>query len=879
MRNFVLVCMTAALLFWCAACSSTKSDISRSTVKEALTPDLITTEKENFVKGDERLVVVVGENHARVKTQIQLANLVTRLLDQNLVQAILVEGSSGPFEISPFLRDMEKLPMSGTELAAFWRQQLEAGRVAGYEYVALTRPGLEIVGVEDMGAKARYEVGLQTRAYREIAASYDRAAVALEQEFDSLRQRAKANGAQRVRSSLDEFKAVRSRFARVPDEIAQKLEPLGAQQAERMELRTLVLSLYQRLNSSTPSYDEYEEWIGEGKALYRRVKPILDKMGSSSTFAESDLSSSQKRDLRDLEQLVEKISAFKRAHQADLDQLEKLISRFSELSNQMDEAWKNLEPFFEQVKTAATELEDGFFVAANALQSLATAVGAPRPKSMAFFREESERQRKENTSREKPFLAERDRAMVARTVEFLQRAGKQRVLLIVGYAHLPVIIENLAANDVSFISGKLVASEEDIESWEGEAWEFRKRANIPIFSDVKRQIKELSPLLSDIWKKEQLARLEYFRRVYESSSTLKPTISGLAGNSRIFEKVGNADRALIVGRFPFDRNADFGAHVLDHGPVPGRPGEFYRVFDRTEANDLIKELSDDIADFVYHFRTATLPGSTAAYRLKTSAGEKSLRDFMAAPPSNAKYEVLFGEPDEIEESGLLLSPLQRELRGGGTPPPSGRPSWTSAFADPDDPRSPVLLRTINPRRAHQNLVAIEKQQPPHIGDVAFFEEADLPVLSEKLLFTPSRGDHAHMVVLIAKNTEEFRASIRKASKGKLLKGKQVALITCGDAFEDTAAIREDLLRAGVLMVWVNDRQITPEAARRLHDEVKKTVEGLPAEQRKTIEQLMNHSLRNWREAEPRDPNHRTFLRAESFVDARPCEVRLKSCTT
>jgi hypothetical protein len=243
---------------------------------------------------------------------------------------------------------------------------------------------------------------------------------------------------------------------------------------------------------------------------------------------------------------------------------------------------------------------------------------------------------------------------------------------------------------------------------------------------------------------------------------------------------------------------------------------------------------------------------------------------MQSPPSKAKYEVLFGEPDEVEEAGLLVSPLQRELRGGGTPPPGGRPPWMSALADPGDPRRPILLRTINAQRAHQNLVALEKQQPSRLGDVAFFEEADLPALSEKLLFTPSRGDYAQMVVLAAKNTAEFRSSIRKAADAKLLKGKQVALITCGDAFADTAALREDLLRAGVLMVWVNDRQITPEAARRLCDEVKKTVEVLPVDQRKTIEQLMNHSLQNWRKADPSSPDHRAFLRAGSHVDARPC---------
>jgi len=865
MKSAVILYTMVALLYGRVTCSAAESGVLRTTIKEALTPNLIVTDKEHFVRGDEKLVVVVGENHASVKTQIQLADLIGRLLDRNLIQAILVEGSSGPFDISPFLQDLAKFPMSSAEMKGFWRQQLEAGRVAGYEYVALTRPGLEIVGVEDMGAKARHEIGFQDRAYREVAASYDRAAAALEQEFEFLRQKAKASDAQQVRSSLDEFKAARNRFARIPDELAQKLGPAGLKQAELMGLQNRVVPLYQRLNASTPSHDDYEGWIGEAKILYQRLKSVLD---NSSTLRESDLSSSQQRDLRELNELAEKMSVFKRAHQADLEELEKLGARFAELSKQVGEAQKELEPFLKRVAAAIAQLEDAFYIAANDLQSLAVAGGQPRPRSMAFFREDAERQRKSNSSREKPYLSERDHAMVAGTVRFLQNQTKQRVLLIVGYAHLPGIIEKLAANNVSFISGKLQASENDIEPWEGEAWKLRKRANVPVFSALKSQLKELSPLLSGIWKKEQLARLDYLRRTYEPTSTLKPTISGLAGNSRIFEKVGSEDCVVVVGGFSLDRNADFGSHIVDQGTVPGRPGEFYRVFDRGEADNLTKELSDEVADFVYHFKTSASPGGTATYRLKCAMGERSLRDFMTAPPSKAKYEVLFGEPDEVQESGLVVSPFQRELRGGGTPPPGGPPTWTSAFADPGDPRRPILLHTINARRAHHNLVAIEKQQPSRIGDVAFFEEADLPALAEKLLFTPSRGDHAHMVVLTAKNTEEFRANIRKAAEAKLLKGKQVALITCGDAFADTAALREDLLHAGVLMVWVNDRQITPEAARRLRDEVKKTTKSLPPEKRKTIDQLMNHSLQNWRKADSNDSNHRAFLRAGSFVDAQ-----------
>jgi len=73
MSKNVMAYMIVAILSCCTACSGTGSDVSHDTVKKALTPDLVVIEKEQYFKDDQRLVVVVGENHASVKTQIQLA--------------------------------------------------------------------------------------------------------------------------------------------------------------------------------------------------------------------------------------------------------------------------------------------------------------------------------------------------------------------------------------------------------------------------------------------------------------------------------------------------------------------------------------------------------------------------------------------------------------------------------------------------------------------------------------------------------------------------------------------------------------------------------------------------------------------------------------
>src|SRR4030095_4643230 len=111
------------------------------------------------------------------------------------------------------------------------------------------------------------------------------------------------------------------------------------------------------------------------------------------------------------------------------------------------------------------------------------------------------------------------------------------------------------------------------------------------------------------------------------------------------------------------------------------------------------------------------------------------------------------------------------------------------------------------------ILAVEQQRPEHIGKPLFLEEADVPRLAERLHFTPSRGDHSQIVVLSARNVAEFRAQVQAAGRARLLKGKQVALITCGDAFEESVALREDLLGQGALMVWMPNRQITVEGGR------------------------------------------------------------------
>jgi hypothetical protein len=90
------------------------------------------------------------------------------------------------------------------------------------------------------------------------------------------------------------------------------------------------------------------------------------------------------------------------------------------------------------------------------------------------------------------------------------------------------------------------------------------------------------------------------------------------------------------------------------------------------------------------------------------------------------------------------------------------------------------------------------------------------------------------------------------------------LITCGHLFSETAELKEMLLRAGVLMVWVPSRLIPEDVGRRLFHEIQETVNSLtPGQRPKTIKGLIDFTLENWKKT-PADPDLNIF-EADTWV--------------
>jgi|GEM_PF-2898129 len=898
-------------------------------IRPAFAPELAEIRAEHVVPGFDRLVVLIGENHASVKTQKQLVSLLERVLDAHAADSILIEGSDGPVEVGQLIQDALATGVSSEHLKAYWQDRLDSGLISGCDFVTLTRPAVTIVGVEDLAAKARYAELLIDRELSQDVDSNERALILLQKALDAVRKVGDRAEIASVELEVAVLQDSILQLKRTSGEFTTKHALSRPLQVEYVALQAQGSAIWKRLEGANPSIKDYNIWVKRHNSLVDQIgnlRKALSALGSSlsrdgaiprSSPSIREMQIETKLLLNSLErdEILNKIRNFESLHKEDLATLPGIRDRVHGLSDKLAKGDKDLASAREACRHAEASAEDAFFIAANHLQDLADEYGIPVPGLMSFYRDERVRVRDSDLARADQDLDERDAAMVENTMRQLQAPEHRCVLLVVGYAHLADLESKFAARGTSCVSTQLTASKGPTEPWEVAAWNRRQLAVEAVFS--KKEMREVTPLLDESWKAEQVAKLNFFTQLYKSSSGATPSFGGLAWDGRVYEDVpvGGKPRTLHVGRFPLDPNAEYGTYMIDRGPVPGKVEEFYEVIDRQLAVEDVKKRSDTSTSFVFFCRTQSAEGGgKPLYRFESSAGQQSFENFISQPPKIGsdipKRVVLFGEADEVMQGDLAVSPLWERLRtvesgpakvkseaelaaggagnkppiignrvpggtgenpgnggggshGGGDQPPGN--GWTSAFWDPDKGGRPQLLRTINPGRAKRNLMALDKQQEAHLGHVKFFDEGDLNSLSEKLRFTPGRGDNAQMVLLIGRNVPELRAAVRAAGEARLLKGKQVVLIMCGDSFRETVALRENLLHHGALMVWTNDRQITPEAGTRLRDYVRDVAQESSPGERKTIDQLMNRALYRWYQEAPDNPDLRSFERAATYV--------------
>lgn len=892
--------------------------------KPLLKSDLVVMQGEHLVPESTQLVLLIGENHASVKTQQELATLVANLLDARQLDGLLLEGTLGPVEEKDLKDRLSAVLGADSKLSdAHWREQLDAGLIAGYEYVALTRPRFDIVGVEDMGAKARNASALSERGLLDAPATYLRGADLLDKALAAIRAGKPDADVAPVLAEIAAARQAAVSYANAVPAAAQEMAGMWRAQKAVELLKISFVPAAQRLFGASPSFAERQAWareadslIAEGRALSERLErkrldpAALDPLNPSvseilgdrkpgksrptalrprhagdadalfsTTVEEQKLASISQQ----LEPLSEKIKDFDAVHAADLAVLQAQSVPWKTANENRESAAVAIRPTFERIQAAEGSAADAYFIAANSLRTLSNGGDVAVTALSSFFRDERERARLDSGNHSE-LLAERDAAMAKNTVDYLKEHDKKIVLLLVGYAHVAGIEKQLAASNVSYLSGMVASSKTATQPWEDAAWVHRRLAGRLAFAE-RKQLKEVPLLQNDAWKEEQVAKLKAFNELAASGMPATNAIEGLAWDTRIYEGVGGSSRSLRVGKFPFDRSADVGDHVLDRGPVPGKAGEFFELFDRKLAGDQVDKLSDLTTQFAYYYQTPNAADPTAGhpYRIRTPGADRSFQEFIAKPPGGRPAPsriVLFGESDEVMQGDVAVSPLWGQLQSGNSgPPPPPVPPRANSTSSGEPPRrargwlavGPLerpkaqVLRTINPARARLHLNALDKQRAERVGNVTFLNEVDMARLQEKLLFTPQRGDNAQMVVVMGRNIPELRAAVRAAGEAKLLVGKQVALIMCGDSFGDTAALRESLLREGALMVWSNDRQVTPEAGSRLADHVMAVIDTIEPDRRRTIDDLMRLALQRWRQQLPQDAGIAGFMFSATYV--------------
>ena len=827
-------------------------------------------------------VFLIGENHASAEVQTQLILLLESLYKNKSLDAIFIEGSNGPVDPSRTVESLAAV-IDHDKLPEYWRQQVAWGKISGYEYFSLMHPEIPVYGIEDMGAKERFaqrDVWFNDKYLRSEQEELSRARQVCEATLDSLRPQLPAE-------DLKEATALVNDCSKCGDLFLSRIQMTIKASAKYCALSRSCQNLFskyqllsQALGPVLKEYDSLHTLYGNSIVAYNGTLDSLKK--NRSTEEENNrayLALIAKK--KTIESTELRIEAIEKVRGDEFTSLKQTVADLEEYRKQADQELRRLQPSAKAVNAASTAYKDAYYRAANSLLDLGQLKGQRFAAVENFFADQVAVQKKKEMDIGSE-LAERDSAMVANYQSIVNDRHFGKIAMIVGSAHIPSLSALMNAAGVKLTAMKLRACDKEQEPWEVAAWEGRSTHQDHVFTSqpvaaVNGNMKELTRLMDDLWIAEERTKTSLLTNIAVASGP-KATISDLAGNTSIYEKIGDGDKSLRVGHFPFQRNGHYGNYLIDRGPCPGDPSVLYEVIDRQQGRTLAKDLSSKDGQFVFFYKTAS--EGEQRYVFATKTGEVEYREFMAranrmAANSRDRRIVLFGESDAIEENGTIVSPLWNKISeepsggGGGKEHPRNLDGANADFGG-NGSEPPLFGRTINPARAQENLLLLAKQKNA-AGNPVFIEEADFSAMESKLRFTPTTGEHSQIVVIVAKNVAEFRAVVRACAKAEKLKNKQVALITCGDAFKNTSELREDLLNGGVIQVWVPERLVSEAAAKKLVTHVKAVSES-EKDRGATIDVIMDTSIKNWKTESPDDPDIGGFNQAGWWVLNRPVAV-------
>ncbi len=807
----------AAVLFAATATAQTSQDLWKLAKGR---PDLFTVAGADAGVPGQPSILLIGENHASVKTQTQLADLLDGLYASHSVDAILVEGSNGLVDPSTLRNSLAKYDAQG--IRNFLRGQLELGQLAGYEYVSLTRPGVRVWGVEDLEARGRYVVDA---ARRSAKASLDDQA-ALHTRAVGIAKAAIA-GASPTAARTADVDGVLSRYQAAISGLNEFARTEGKNLADAEADYAGILDKYTRV------FAKLEPVLPAYNAVFREMVPYraaADKVkaaGTPSAAVVAEFTAAKAK----VEKATEALdAAAKKVGYKDVEALLADTKQLGELQKSIQSSEDRLTKLSNTLGKLESNLENHFFLAANAARNT---VGHPVPELQSFLRVEREKAAASANDPEKPYLTERDKFMVANTMAYLKaNPTVKNVVLIIGYAHLEGMTKRLAQEKVPVVAGKIASSEEPTEPWENRAWARRRNP----FPEIFRTNKEVTRLQDQTYQ-VQLPKLV--------GSLLAS--KGLPG-----ELGGTGGRKALVLVSPEEQKANWGSQVVNAGKMPDASGKTYQLVDRDLAQTAAKALSTN----------ATTYGS--AYFSKDSQGRTTVK--MDLPTgtvdvATARNSVPTGNQVTPNRVVVAVEGKEDAFLKLWLADSQSRTPWTSRLSKSEGAK-PSWLFTKNMTVAARHIEAIEKQDPLKIGNVATFRfpgdgsGGGGNDSFDHMWFTPEPGDHARVLLVVGHNSPEFRAALKVAASEQKFKNKQVALATCFDPIE-SQAISDMLLDAGALMVWSPSQTITPGSAEKLANYMQKVdTQQNPV---RGLDNYINRTLELWHQTEADDADLKLLL--------------------
>ncbi len=841
LAEIMVYCILALFVL---SCNSSKSEYKRvNSAIEFFQNSKVDHHSTSILKDNSNLVIVIGENHASINNQKYLAEILDTLKQKGLLDQILIEGSNGKIKYDNLLFEFKTKSKSyGIEADIYWKQQLDWGLISGYEYFALTHPGIDVVGVEDMAAKDRYALTSHNSSdvVRIDKSSHNRAIKMFSNYLFKLKDNVNKNDYQllenefdTLKNAIDEYNSFAVKYLNGHISIEEEYNYVLSFQKEYYRISNELKDPLEILSNDFLSLDtlKYKEYRNAALSLQRKSKTINQNDNTQVNSFNEEIKHFQAY-YSECYSFTERQNKFYDDYGEQYDRYIVVSHKLDSLNKIIETKYIQLKPYYTKRETIINNIEDYHFILANHVRQHCGYFKLDADSLINFFKYDNVQIVKDSEKDNIQKLAERDIAMVQNTENQLILSTDKIVVLIVGYAHVEGITQKLKNKNISFISGGLVGRDIETEPWEDYSWKKRKSSVSNIFS-TPNGMKEITKLLNKQWGKDQEHFISYFNKLGN------PTISGLYGDSKIYNNLSDKNLSIHIGGFNFNKNANFGDYVIERGIVPNKNNQYYEIYDRSIAEKLVKENSTNETKFAYYYKEKNQDG-TIKYKIVANQKVYGFNEFKSELKSGKRY-VLFGESDEISEGGIIRSELMKELKketsGGGKPPINNS--------------GENIFRTINPERANMNLTAISKQRTEFIKKFVVVEEKDMQDLTNILYSSPSRGDYSHTIVFMVKNTAEYRNAINNAAKNKLLKNKQVILITCGDSFIETNELSESILNGGALTVWVPERQIPEPIGKKLLEKLIEYDRNTKLQDREVfIDRILNKVIYNWEKEEP-----------------------------